>query len=466
MDENKTDDLKIQAQIQRIQNTLTRLSWANQLGETYGGDRELYKVFGYKKTLEFDDYWRMFKRGDIADTIISKVPKACWKNDDLSIYDDEENKKTPFTSDLAEIFKKFKVLNAFKRADILMRVGEYSVIFMGFNDVENERELKNPVELSGALELQYLQPYSQKNAKIKRYVVNTTDARFGLPETYQIKIGSQESTESVETVEQKTIEVHHSRVLHFIEGNLENDTFGAPALMPIYNRVEDIQKILGSSGEMFWRGAVPGMTATGKEGYTFSDQSRTDLQTQLDEWEHKLRRFLTVKGVDIDTIEQQITSPADTLDAHLNIIVIVTGIPKRIFSGSERGELASSQDQNTYNNLISERRGDLCTLVFIRQFVDKLVDYALISVPTGDDYEVKWAQLSAIGAKEKSEISLNRIKSIKEYVSAPGANMLLPENVFLRDELGYSQDEIEDIISVTKDMIEEEEEEDIDADNE
>lgn len=469
-DENKTDDLKIHAQMQRIQNTLTRLSWANQLGETYSGDRELYKVFGYKKTLEFDDYWRMFKRGDIADTIISKVPKACWKKDDISIYDDEENKKTVFTEELSDIFTGFNVFNALLRADILMRVSEYSILLMGFNDVEKQAELKEEVQVSNTLELLYLQPYSFKNAKIKRFVTDTTDSRFGLPLTYQIKIGSQDSSEkSIESVEQKTVEVHYSRVLHFTENNLENDIYGTPALMSIYNRIEDIQKILGSSGEMFWRGAVPGMTATGKDGYTFDDASRTDLQTQLDEWEHKLRRFMTVKGVDIGTIEQQITSPADTLDSHLNIIAIVTGIPKRIFSGSERGELASTQDQNTYNRLISERRDDVCSYMFIRQFIDRLIEYSIISAPKKDTYEIKWAGLSAIGEKEKSEISLNKTKSIKEYVSAPGANMLLPENVFLRDVLGYSQDEIEDIINTTKDMIEEEEgegEEDIDTDNE
>jgi len=58
---------------------------------------------------------------------------------------------------------------------------------------------------------------------------------------------------------------------------------------------------------------------------------------------------------------------------------------------------------------------------------------------------IVWPKQTALGAKDKSEIALNRTKTIKEYVSAPGADFLLPDNIFLRDELGYNDIQIKEI---------------------
>ena len=133
------------------------------------------------------------------------------------------------------------------------------------------------------------------------------------------------------------------------------------------------------------------------------------------------------------------------MEVQMNIIAIVTGIPKRILMGSERGELASSQDQDSFNNLIHERSEEVCSPIFIRQFIDRMIDFEILSKPMQDEYMVVWPTQSAIGAKDKSEIALNRTKTIKEYVSAPGADLLLPDNIFLRDELGYNDIQIKEI---------------------
>jgi hypothetical protein len=53
--------------------------------------------------------------------------------------------------------------------------------------------------------------------------------------------------------------------------------------------------------------------------------------------------------------------------------------------------------------------------------------------------------MSALGEKEKAEINYNKTKSLKEYTGAPGADMLIPPQIFLRDFMDLEEDTINEI---------------------
>ena len=55
----------------------SRARLSGVLGTQYGGDRELYKVFGYKEELTYSDYWQQYSRQDIA--TIDKPIDATWR---------------------------------------------------------------------------------------------------------------------------------------------------------------------------------------------------------------------------------------------------------------------------------------------------------------------------------------------------------------------------------------------------
>lgn len=446
-------------QIIALETSLHRFVMSHYMGLTYDGNRDLFKTLGYKNVLTYDNYRHMYKRGDVAKVVIEKIPKKCWSYPPI-ITDSKEINKSPFQTELEKVIKKIKLFSVLYRADKLMRLGRYSVLFLGFNGV-NIRQLQTAVQPSKNLELMYIAPFSEKVAKIHSLDNDPGSERYGKPLIYEINFetdfnpdyitspSSDGITRSVIGTNPKeginSVLVHHSRIIHHVEDVLENEIEGSPAMESIYNRLDDIQKILGGSAEMFWRNAAPGKVASTKDNATLSSKAQKDLQKQFDEYEHHLRRWLTVEGVDIKSMETYMNSPRDFMEVQLNIIAIVTGIPKRILMGSERGELASSQDQDSFNNLIFERCNEVCSPNFINPFIDRLIEFQILPNPKNDEYMVVWTKQAAIGAKDKSEIALNRTKAMKEYVSAPGADILLPTNTFLRDIMGYDDLQIKEI---------------------
>lgn len=441
-------------QLHALNATLIRYQLANQLGITYGGERDLYQVLGYKTEVTYDDFYKKWKRGDISKVLIDKIPKKCWSND--PIITDTEDNDSPFHIETANFFKKYNIIRIMQRADRLMRMGKYAVLFLGFNGV-GVKQLRTPVTPSESLELLYITPFSEKVAKVHTLVSDPSDKRYGKPLLYQIDFETTYQPDGIKGTDTSlqitkasnkqinSVLVHYSRIIHLIEDPLENEIEGTPTLEAIYNRLDDIDKILGGSAEMFWRNASPGKVASTKEGVTLGSTAKEDLKKQFDEYENNLRRWLTVEGIDVKSLETYMNSPRDFMEVQLNIIAIVTGIPKRILMGSERGELASSQDQDSFNNLIYERCEDICSPVFVKAFVDRMIEFMLLPKPQDDEYMVVWPKQTAIGARDKSEIAHNRAKTIKEYVSAPGADILIPSSIFLRDELGYDPIQIKEI---------------------
>lgn len=446
-------------QINALETSLHRFVMSHYMGLTYDGNRDLFKTLGYKNTLTYDNYRHMYKRGDVAKVIIEKIPKKCWSYPPI-ITDSKEINKSPFQIALDTLIKKLKLFSVMYRADKLMRLGRYSLLFLGFNDA-NVKQLQTKAQPSKNLKLMYTTPFSEKVAKIHSLDNDPGSERYGKPLIYQINFetdfnpdyitspSSDGVTRRVSGTYPKdnitSVLVHHSRIIHHVEDVLENEIEGSPAMEAIYNRLDDVQKILGGSAEMFWRNAAPGKVASTKDNATLGPTAQKELQKQFDEYEHHLRRWLTVEGVDIKSMETYMNSPRDFMEVQLNIIAIVTGIPKRILMGSERGELASSQDQDSFNNLIYERCNEVCSPNFIIPFIDRLIEFQILPKPKDDEYMVVWPKQAAIGAKDKSEIALNRTKAMKEYVSAPGADILLPTNIFLRDIMGYDDLQIKEI---------------------
>lgn len=435
----------------------TRLNWMSQMGVSYGGKRNLYQALGYPKTINFEDYYAKYRREGIAKTLVEKAPDSIWSDPPVITDDAEESK---FENEVKEMAKKFKLYSVMKRADILMRLSYYSVTLLGFNDIATLNEMVQPVAKSGSLELLYLQPYSFIDAKIHKVDNDIRSERFNQPEIYQVRLsstlssimqgaGGRGSTDvGAIHAENQTVLVHHTRILHHAEGALENEFVGTPYLESLYNRLEDIEKILGGSGEMFWRGALPGHVAKADENYTFQKGDKDDIMNQLDEYENNLRRWLTFKGITIDKVSPEVVSPKDFLDAQLNMAAIISGIPKRIFMGSERGELASTQDQDQWNNILNNRREQVCEPEFLMKFVDRMLELGIIkNTPEGDEYAINWTELTSIGQKDRSEILQNRSSAMKAYVES-GSDQIMPFDLFLKYEMGYEQDVIDEIIKM------------------
>ena len=80
-----------------------------------------------------------------------------------------------------------------------------------------------------------------------------------------------------------------------------------------------------------------------------------------------------------------------------------------------------------------------------------MIEYGILGVPHNDTYMINWPILISIGEKDKSEIALNRAKTVKEYITS-GAEMVIPIDIFLKNELGFDQAQIAEIDKLRPDM--------------
>jgi hypothetical protein len=291
------------------------------------------------------------------------------------------------------------------------------------------------------------------NASISQYDIDPKSERYGKPLIYNISPKSISSLSSTSAA--SNIEVHHSRIIHVAEDCLEDDVEGIPRLRSVLNRLEDIEKLAGGSAEMFWRGAYPGMALLAREGFSLDAQTLTQIETEMDKYEHDLQRFMRLKGLDVESLAPQVADPKGHMDIQFDLISAATRIPKRILLGSERGELASSQDEKAWAKVIQARQHEHCEAVLLRPLVDRLIAVKILPEPS-EDYTVEWPDLLAPGDKDKAEIGEIRSKALKAYVDSIGAEDVLPPSMFLEKMLGCTDEEIMEIDELHEKMLKKE----------
>lgn len=431
--EKKDSSLNKNIFIRALSAITTRAAIAARMGKSFGTDRDLYEALGYNKTPRYEDYMARYSRQDIARTIVNAPVKACWRMPPRIT--ESQDEETEFESGWTDLVKKTRMYYHLTRVDRLAGIGNYAVLLLGFDD---GRELSEPV--ASATRLLYLMPYSQTNASVSTYVMDTKDERYGLPETYDVMMKRGESATS-------SARVHHSRVVHVAEDFLEDNVEGLPRLQSVLNRLEDLERVVGGSAEMFWRGAFPGYGFKADEGYTLGPQDVTDLKDEIEEYMHGLKRYMRLRGVSVEGLDMQVADPSKHASVIIDLIACATRIPKRILLGSERGELASSMDERNWLETIDERRVNYCEPVLLRAVIDRLVQVGVLPQPR-NEYAVEWPDLMAPSDKETAEIGASRSKALKDYVDGIGADSVVPPEVFLHRVLGFSDEDVEKINNI------------------
>jgi len=427
------DRKQIQNNTELVGSSVNRALLASYLGFQYGGDRNIYQALGYKTDLTYNDYYSRYARQDIAKAIIDRPVKATWQGE-LELVESNKAEETEFEKKWRLLNKELGIKSRLARLDRLTGIGHYGALLLGFDDVKTVEDFAKPV--GRVTSIKYIRPFGEKTAVIKNFEENTSDPRYGMPSIYELEAGD------VRTKGAKMIKVHYSRILHVTDSPLESEIQGTPVLEAVFNRLMDIEKIVGGDAEMFWRGARPGYQGKLDPDFKSTKAFEEDLQKQMKEYEHDLTRFLINEGVELKSLAQQIADPSTHLDSQLKMISAETGIPLRILTGSERGELASSEDRSEWLSYVQARREEYAEPCILRPFIDMLIKLNLLPKPS-DDYSIKWADLFAQSEKARVEIGKSRANALREYTSNPMAEAVIPPNAFMEFFLGLTVDQVE-----------------------
>jgi len=449
----------LQEQLSLLAGTIQqRRALAHGLGKSYEGQRDLYLALGYKKVIEYTDYLDKYERQDIAKRIVTAYPDATWRGEPV-VYETEDPEPTSFEEAWQELARDKNVLQYLTRLDKMAGIGRYAVLYLGFSDVEKPEDAQEEVTKAEGNELLFLQPYSETNAEVNTWDNDHSSERYGLPMTYKLKVknlNNATGTKADESLSTTDVVVHWSRVIHAAEGLLESNVYGTPRLKAVFNRLDNLDLIAGGSAESMWRGGFPGLAFELDPEAELTPQDAEDLDKQIDEYVHSLRRYLRLQGMKANSLNPQIADPDSHVKVQLELISGATGIPVRILTGSERGELASTQDKENWSDRVSERRKDFAEPSILRPFVDRLIESGVLPEPA-EGYFVAWPDVNALSDKEQAEIAQIRTKAIAEYVKA-GAEMLIPPYAFLTSIMGFEQTEAEAMLDELEQMLKEEEE--------
>ncbi len=362
---------------------ISRLQLANRAGLQFGGKRDLYNIFGYRKNLTNEDFLAKYVRQDICSRIIDAPPDATWSNPPAI------EAEAGIVTAWDELVEKHDIWGVLNRVDRLSRLNHFSILLFGFDDSGN---LTRPVKK--ATDLLYVRAIGSRQIQSVKFNSNQRSPRFGLPEEYKIHFDDpslKTITSGSITVEGlKDITIHQSRAVHVVEKPLEDTVFGIPIIEKVYNLLDDLLKVGGGTSEIYWLAATRGMQADIDKDMDIDPADAAALSDEIEEYQHQLRRFIRTRGVKLDVLETTTPDPSESFDMLIGLLSGTTGIPRRILLGSEAGELASAQDRANWAERIEERRR-----LFSEPRVLKPVMELMQSVGLVPEGEVKWDWPSA-----------------------------------------------------------------------
>lgn len=382
------------------------------MGMSFSGNRDLYATFGYDRQITYQQMYNKFVRQDIAGRIVEAEPHATWANPP-EIEADEA-----YTTQWNDLQQKFNIYGKFNRLDKLVGIGSFAILVLG---VDDGQPLNTPLNSDSRHNLIYLQPYGEGATKIQEYERDSTNPRFGQPTLYRVNPNdvTQDHSTSVSQrlgLRTRAFDVHHSRVVHVAENTLEDESFGIPRLMRIYNLLEDLQKTAGGAAETFWLTSNRGMQVDVDKDMDLKVDDAEALSEEIDEYFHNLRRVIRTKGVKIANLGSDIADPRGTFAVLVALISGATGIPQRILLGSEAGQLASEQDRANWAVRIDERRKLFAEPTILTPTSRKLIDIGVLPQPTSLTY--LWPDAFKQNPLERAQTSAQQARSLANVSKA------------------------------------------------
>lgn len=483
--------------------TLSRSSFMQQFLDPR---RDLNKECGYPAdpyNVTPDFYRTLYDSEGIARRVVHVLPEECWQSSPEVYEDEDEDTDTEFEKAWKEVCKGIvhdssyndedcsPLWEALRRVDELSGIGRFGVLLMGFDDGRPlsqalagvDEDSGNMVSVTGfdqdyksvpvitpglqgtdlmyqgveftpgnpigskakPTKLLFVRAFDESLVQIVRYEANVTSPRFGLPVMYRITFNDPRFQHSGVGLPLATMMVHWSRVIHVADRKSSSEIFGVPRMQPSLHRLLDLAKLYAGSAEMYWKGAFPGLSF--ETHPQLGGQVKIDADTirsQMYEYQNDLQRFLLTTGMSAKTLAPSVVDPTSQIQTQLQALCIEIGIPQRIFMGSERGELASSQDAATWDMRVDFRRRKYITPKIICVLVDRLINVGILPKPK-DGYKVKWPELDPLTPQEKAQVAFQLTQSLSAYVSG-GVEQIMTLQNYLITIVGMDRKQAEQIV--------------------
>lgn len=394
------------------------------LGQQFNGNRDVYATLGYEKDLEIEDYRSKYERGGLAKRLVEAYPDETWR-DPPEVSDHDGQGESPFESAANPLIEEL-LAGYWRRLDIAAGIGEFGVMFLGLADgTSNLAREVDADQLSGTDDVQFVSVFAQDQVHDwtlgKDAGHDETHPRYNKPVSYSLDFSDLDA----ETTDEDIKEVHWTRTIHFPVNPLESDLKGDPRMKAVFNRLVDLEKVIGSSAEMFWSGADRKILGNVKDGY--ADLSPDDLantKADLKKLVHDLQSYMLSSGMEWEVVGGEDPDPSGVKDAIIEEISATVEIPQNKLLGNEMGERATTQDRRNWFDSVSTRRQNVATPRLVRPTINRLVGFGILPNPQGGEYDVEWESLFSLTKEEEANVQLQRSKTLQNIVPKGNTDLL------------------------------------------
>jgi hypothetical protein len=299
------------------------------------------------------------------------------------------------------------------------------------------------------LKLLFVRCFDESLVQIVRWEWNVNNPRFGQPVMYRMTLNDPRQIYSGVGLPLATVFVHWTRVIHVpcVDFKQNSEVLSTPRMQQCLNRLIDIRKVSAAGAEGYWQSCFaaisletnPQLGGDVKLDYTGLEQMMSDFRL-------KLRRDIVTSGLTAKTLPPSVVDPGPYANNAIQQICIRLAVPNRVFIGSERGELASSQDDAQWNDVIRSRQELHVTPDIVCPFIDRLILLGVLPEPK-EGYRVEWPDLDSLNDKDKAALAVTIVQALSAYI-AGNVESKLPFKIFLLKAFdGYfTAEEIDTII--------------------
>lgn len=380
--------------------------------------------FGFSETLQFSDFYQLYRRGGIAHGAVNKLVGTCWKTQPWMVEGDEDDRadqETEWERKTGAVIKRSNLWAAFREADKRRLVGRYSGLVLHFSDKKAWRE---PVV--GTADLLKLTPVWESNLRaVER-------DEFDNPTLWEY-LGAGNKTE----------DIHPDRV--FILGDPAPDAIAF--LEPVFNNFVSMEKVEGGSGESFLKNAARQLNVDFDKEVDLNQIAAlygvpvSELHKRFNDAARDVNRandlLLITQGATTTPLVSSVPDPRPTYDINLQTVSAGLDIPSRVLVGNQQGERASKEDREYFHNRCQSRRVSELSGE-IEALMSRLM--AVRAIPPKDDFSAMWDDLAASTPGDK----LADAKTMAEINAASfdGSDVFTPDEI--RDAAGYAALEARD----------------------
>lgn len=426
---------------------------AGALARLFDPRRDLDKECGYPPSEpQLAEYRAMYDR-ELGRRVVGVYPEETWRKRPDIFEDEDPNKQTPFEASLADIERRHNLLHYMQRIDELSGIARFGVLLWGLND---GRALSEPVEgwegwedekstAKARRQLLFIRALDESYVTVASWEANPASPRYGLPVSYNVLLAEPDGATGASGAATSAT-VHWTRLTHVADNRMTSEVYGTPRMLCVWNRLLDLKKILGGSGEMFWKGGFPGIsleTQPGSEGGTIDETATREM---MDSYMNGLQRYLALSGMEAKSIAPQVADPTPCWGTHIKAICTTLHVPYRVFVGIEEGVVSGDQATRAWLARLANRQQRYVTPLLINPIIRRLVDYGVLEAPAKPlGWTVRWPDLAEQSAQERADTAARLTEALAKYV-AGGVDALVPPLEYLTVVCGLPDAQAKQII--------------------